>query len=342
MKRILIIRLTAMGDVAMTAPVVEAFYRQYPDVKITILTTPFFRPFYRDVPGAEFVEFDKNGRHKGLQGIVRLWKDIRKQYKIDAVADLHDVLRSKVLRTLFRLSGAHVAVIDKGRAEKRALTRPKNKVLKPLEPTTDRYADVFGRLGCPVTVPEHAEHKRAPVPVEITAVTGVKSGKWVGIAPFAQHEGKRYPLGLMEQVVGQLSRDERLTLFVFGGGLVEKEVAERWETAYPRTVSVIGKIKLAQELDLIAGLDVKITMDSSAMHMASLQGVPVVSVWGATHPYAGFMGWGQSMDNAVQLDLPCRPCSVYGNKPCMYGDYRCLHGIPPESIVEKVRNILGI
>ena len=342
MQRILIIRLSAMGDVAMTVPAVDALRHAYPELKISILTTPFFQPFFREIPDLDFVPFDKKGRHKGFRGLFRLWNDIRKAQKIDAVADLHDVLRSKVLRTLFRLSGKRVAVIDKGRAEKKALTRPKNKIRKPLEPTVERYADVLKRLGRPVTLPPRAERRTHPVPDAIAETAGAKSGKWIGIAPFAQHQGKRYPPELMEQVVGRLSQNGDYTLFLFGGGPQEQAVADEWAAKYPNTVSAIGKVRLAQELDLISNLDALVSMDSSAMHMASLYAVPVVSVWGATHPSAGFMGWGQSETNAVQLDLPCRPCSIYGNKPCMYGDYRCMHNINPHKIIERITKTTGL
>jgi ADP-heptose:LPS heptosyltransferase len=96
------------------------------------------------------------------------------------------------------------------------------------------------------------------------------------------------------------------------------------------------KHSMADELSLLSHCDLMLTMDSAWMHLASLVGLPVVSVWGATHPFAGFMGWKQSAGNAVQVDLPCRPCSVYGNKPCMRGDYACLNLITPEQIVEKI------
>jgi ADP-heptose:LPS heptosyltransferase len=335
-KRILIIRLTAMGDVAMTVAAVAALQKRYIELKISVLTNPFFQPFFRGVPGLEFVPFDKNGRHKGFYGLIRLWRDIRREHPVDAVADLHNVLRSKVLRMLFRLSGSRTAAIDKGRREKRALIRFFNKILKPLRPTIRRYGDVFGRLGYPVDIPPRAERKKYPVP----EVFGNKENTWIGIAPFAQHEGKRYPPERMERVIDRLSRDGRHTLFIFGGGAEEQSVADDWAAKYPNTVSAVGKVKLAQELDLISNLDCLVSMDSSAMHMASLYAVPVVSVWGGTHPYTGFLGWGQDEHNAVQLDLPCRPCSVYGSKPCRYGDYRCLQGIQPEEITDRILKIV--
>ncbi len=332
MTRVLVIRLTAMGDAAMAAAAVGALRERYTDLKISVLTTPFFRPFFREIPGIDFVAFDKKGRHKGFFGLFRLWRDIRREHPVYTVADLHNVLRTKVLRALFRLSGSRVAVIDKGRREKRALTRFHHKIWKPLKPTIARYGDVLGRLGFPIDIPPQAERRRHPIP----EVFGTKENTWIGIAPFAQHAGKSYPLEKMEKVVDRLSRNADNRLFVFGGGAEEQAVAEAWAAKYPNVVSAIGKVPLGQELSLISNLDCMVSMDSSAMHMASLYAVPVVSVWGATHPYAGFMGWGQSEANAVQRDLPCRPCSVYGSKPCRHGDYRCLQSIEPQKITDKI------
>lgn len=76
------------------------------------------------------------------------------------------------------------------------------------------------------------------------------------------------------------------------------------------------------------------------MHLASLVETPVVSVWGATHPYAGFYGYKQDLNNIVQAELFCRPCSIYGNKPCYRGNYECMELINPEIIVSKVLGII--
>ena len=171
---------------------------------------------------------------------------------------------------------------------------------------------------------------------ETAQLAGAHDGKWIGIGPFAQHQGKIYPLDHMEQVIAKLSTYENVRLFIFGGGPVEREYSERMEQTYPRVTSVIGRIKLGQEMELVSNLDLMVSMDSSSMHMASLVGVPAVSIWGATHPYAGFYGLGQDPRHAVQLDMACRPCSIYGNKPCVYGDYPCMKNIDHELVVKKV------
>jgi ADP-heptose:LPS heptosyltransferase len=97
---------------------------------------------------------------------------------------------------------------------------------------------------------------------------------------------------------------------------------------------------MKEELALMSHLDVMVSMDSGNMHLASLVNTPVVSIWGATHPLAGFLGWNQSEKNVVQTDMPCRPCSVYGNKPCMRNDYACLNQITPESVVQRILGVI--
>ena len=84
-----------------------------------------------------------------------------------------------------------------------------------------------------------------------------------------------------------------------------------------------------------------VSMDSANMHFASAVGVPVVSIWGATHPDFGFYGYGQDRDNALCADLPCQPCSAFGQKPCRYGDCRCMNAVTPEAVLEKIETFIG-
>ncbi len=328
-----------MGDVAMSVPVVDALRRARPELKISILTRPFFRPFFRGVDDLLFLEFDPNGRHKGLRGLFRLAADI-KRAGIDGVADIHDVLRTKVVRTILRWHGIRVAVIDKGRRAKKELTRRSRKVFVPLTTTIERYYITILRLGIRFYMTSGMERKVSPMPAAIASLAGTKEGAWVGVAPFAKHMGKIYPIPLADELISLLSRTYG-KVFIFGGGSHEQSFAEGMETRHRDVISVIGRVNLSAEMDVISNLDAIVSMDSSAMHMASLVGTPAISVWGATHPFAGFYAFGQDPADAVQLDLPCRPCSVYGNKPCIFGDYRCLNNIPPQTIADAVARRLA-
>lgn len=324
--------MSAMGDVAMTVPVVAAVRRAYPEMRITVVTRPFFRPFFADVAGVEFADVDLKGRHKGVDGI-RLLADELVRAGVDAVADLHGVLRSHLLRSFMALKGCKTARIRKGRIEKRQLTRKGAARSEQLRTSIERYTEVMHRLGLVPDSVERWQPSERNIP-EAIRMHVPKKGVWIGVSPFAMHRGKAYPLEQMERAV-ELIAPQVERVFVFGGGEQERKESQRLESVAGNVHSVVGVMSLAEELDLMANLDVMVAMDSSAMHMSSLVGTPVVSIWGATHPYAGFYGFGQSADGALQVDMTCRPCSVFGNKPCKWGDYRCLTSISPEMVARK-------
>ena len=146
---------------------------------------------------------------------------------------------------------------------------------------------------------------------------------------------------MMFSGVKKLRENKRYQLFLLGGGKNESDILNEWVKEFPGTINLAGKFSFKEELAIISHMDIMISMDSANMHLASLFGVPVVSVWGATHPFAGFYGWGQSADNAVQIDLYCRPCSVFGNKPCYRGDHACMQQLPEEKIIEKLVAVIG-
>lgn len=330
-----------MGDVAMTVPVVYSLVKQYPNVEFTILTRSFFAPFFAHNPKIKFIGVDFNGEYKGFKGILNLFQKLRTQ-KFDAVADLHFVMRSIMLSWLFRLTGTSVAHIMKGKGAKRRLTRKRRKKLRRLPSTFQRYAKVFERLGYPVDFDFKSIYDWYKLaPNEKGSVTGIKEGKWLGIAPFAKHTGKVYPLDKMEQVVAYFANHPHIKVFLFGAGKKEKEVLELWESKYTNAISLVGKLDLSSEIDVINRLDVMLAMDSANMHLASMVDTKVVSIWGATHPFAGFYGWHQNPTNVIQVDdLGCRPCSVYGNKDCYKGDYACFARITPEMIIAKLKPFL--
>ncbi|RXR20925.1 lipopolysaccharide heptosyltransferase family protein [Flavobacterium amnicola] len=339
-KHILVIRLSAMGDVAMTVPVLRAFSLQYPEVKITVVSRPFFKPFFEGIPNVNFFSIDLNQGHKGFLGLLRLHADLR-QLNIDAVADLHNVLRSKVVRTLFALSGKKVAATDKGRADKRALTRAENKIFAPVKSMFERHGETFEKLGFSIDLAHPTFPQKAILSEEILPITGVKNEKWMGIAPFAQYDSKVYPLDLMQQVVTELAK-EKYKLFLFGGGQKEIEKLQQLKGNFDNVIVVAGKMKLPQELDLISNLDVMLSMDSGNAHIAAMLGVNVVTLWGATHPYAGFQPFNQPLENCITSDrekYPLLPTSIYGNKK-VEGYDEVMRTILPISIVNTIKNEL--
>jgi len=331
MKKILIIRFSALGDIAMTVPVVHDLAMQYPDLEITMLSREMARPLFERMPSnVHFITADLNGRHKGLLGLCRLWRDAHLN-DFDYIADFHDVLRTWWLRAEGCLHCKKIAKIDKGRQGKKALTRQKDKVLVQQATSFERYAKVLEQLGFPITPKFTKLDYSCFCEKEKTT-----NETWVGLAPSAKYNAKVYPSEKMEQVIKALNERENTTVFLFGGGTEEDQQIDNLCSKYEHVKPAKSQQGLKGELALMGQLDVMLSMDSANMHLASLVGTRVFSIWGGTHPYAGFMGWNQKKSDCIQLDLPCRPCSVYGNKPCLRGDYACMNGIMPEQIIEKL------
>ena len=335
-------RLSAMGDVAMTVPVLRAFVKQYPSVQVTVISRPFFKPFFDGIPNVSFFAFDEKERHKGFLGLLRLFQDVR-ALQVDAFADLHNVLRSQIIRNLFLVTGKKVAAVDKGRAGKKELTRADNKVFQQLPTMFERHAEVFKTLGYPIDLSLELEFPQKTVlSAEITDLIGENYQKLIGIAPFAQYDSKVYPLDLMKEVIAKLSENKEHTILLFGGGKKEIEILDSLAAPFKNVINVAGKIKFQQELKLISNLDVMLSMDSGNAHIAAMLGVKVVTLWGATHPFAGFSPFNQPIENALVSDrekYPMLPTSVYGNKK-VEGYDEVMRTILPENVVFRIQSLL--
>ena len=343
---ILVIRFSALGDTAMVVPIVYSLAEAYPDLRITVLSRPFARSLFENLhPNIFFMEADLKKEYKGIKGLNALYRRLSAK-KFTAVADLHDVLRSEYLRLRFQFDYiSKVRHIDKHREDKRHLMRSKNKILQQLPTSFDNYTEVFHKLGynfkphfTSLFPPGGGPLERLPQSISQRS----QAGPWIGIAPFAAHQGKVYPIERMEEVIGMIARKyEHSSIFLFGRGEKEDETFARWCQRFAQCVHVAPQLQsLDEELVLMSHLQVLVSRDSANMHLASLTATPVVSVWGATHPYSGFLGWNQKSGNIVQLDLPCRPCSIYGNKPCLTGDFACMKQIPAEVIFSKIEDNL--
>lgn len=294
----------------MTVPVLRALTLQHPELKITIVTRAFFKPFFQDLENVSVYEADFKGKHKGVLGLYKLSKEL-KDLSFDAVGDLHNVLRSKILKFFF--FGKKVVQLDKGRAEKKALTSGQS--FEQLKTSHQRYADVFEALGYSVDLSQPIFSKPKPLSNKLSIFVSNKNFKTIGIAPFAAHQSKMYSLAQMEKVIEELSKTHNIILF--GGGIKEIEILNKFETKFNNVKSVAGKLNLEDELILISNLDVMLSMDSGNAHIAAMLGKKVITIWGVTHPFAGFAPFNQPKDFALianREQFPLIPTSVYGNK----------------------------
>jgi len=336
---ILVIRLSAMGDVAMTVPVLLALTQQYPQLKITVLTRSFFAPIFAQLPNVTIFEADVKGKHKGLFGLWKLYKTL-KRLRFDAVADLHNVLRSTILKQFFRLDGIPFFQINKGRSDKKALTAISNKRFEQLKTTHQRYVDVFTKLGYSINLDKVALLQKETQSEKSLKLIGTDVRKWIGIAPFAAYDGKTYPLDQMKTVVETLKTKGDYKIILFGGGTIEKELLAQFSDE-KNCINTVGQLNFKEELTLISNLDLMLAMDSGNAHLAAMYNIPTVTLWGVTHPYAGFAPFKQELNTLVadRKQFPMIPTSVYGNK-APEGYKKAIASISPSSIVQKVQSLL--
>ena len=340
---LLVLRFSAIGDVALTVPVIQKVKETYPEVQITVVSRGFLRPLFDGV-GINFMEADLHGRHKGFKGIAHLYRDIKKQVRPDKVIDLHGVLRTHVLNSFYKISGTPFFSIDKGRQGKKELTRRDNKILKQQKHSTTRYAEVFADAGFPINWdihhPPELQYQSEKADNLWTQISA-ESKSTMAIAPLATYQGKTWPFDKVKELISELTkRGNQILLF---GGAADREKLDELRQDNPLVVNISGQLRFDEEIALMKKLDLMVSMDSSNMHLATLAGIPVVSVWGATHPLAGFGPLGNNDDLITQVstdDLNCRPCSVFGKKPCFREDYACLNHLSTQMVLAKVMTVL--
>jgi ADP-heptose:LPS heptosyltransferase len=330
-----------MGDVAMSIPVIRALTEKHPECKITVLSKPFFKPLFDKIPQVSFFAAQVNTKHKGILGLFKLYRELKKE-NITHVADFHNVLRSKILRTLFIFNGNPCICINKGRTEKKALTRTKNKIFKQLKTSHQRYAEVLNKLGFNLDLSNPTLIEKKKLSEKITLITGLKKDTWIGIAPFAAFKGKVYPLQLMEEVIKEMA-SKGFKIFLFGGGKHEVKILNTIEKTYKNVINLAGQLSFKEELEVISKLDLMVSMDSGNAHLAAMQQVKTITLWGVTHPYAGFAPFHQPDDYCLISDLekyPKIPCSIYGNK-VINGYENVMETISPDRVIEKIMSVLS-
>ena len=338
-EHILVIRLGSLSNAAMCVHALRGLVRDFPNLKITVLTHSHYEPLFRGVDGLDFL-FDDEPRYRGVVGKVKLWRDVQR-LRVDAIADLSTTTLSRLMCFSLTPWRRKVAHLESHRLEGKALTRKYRKVMVQLSPLASRSRDLFGSLGLPFCMPAPVRHKRpSALPPIIDILAGEKSGNWVGVAPLSNHNGTCYPIPhsakLIELLAGRYSK-----VFILGKGEYQRQFAEGMQELHPNVISLVGRVSLDEELDTLSILDAVVSVDGDVLRLCSLVGTPVVSLWGATHPFLESSGYGQNPKNAIQKEMPCRPCSTNGRHRCLLGSYECMHSISPEEVFRKVKSVTG-
>ena len=348
--RILVIRFSAMGDVALTVPAIRRIIQENPALEIVFLSNPFFAPFFKDIDRFQFRPVNLK-IYAGIRGIWKLYQELKSDKPFDQILDLHGSLRSRILSIFFKLDNLPIYRIDKGKAEKKKAIRTHHKILKPLFTSTNRYLNVFKDAGFkmgkgyfPFEDPNLSSKSSNWEGIQgYVGFTNINSNKKIGWAPFAGFELKEMPwikqVKLVQDILA-LKKDLEIILFSSPGqksnllpfyeGL-NSEDSDRIHNSFDLCQGLEEELKLMQSLDLM------VSMDSGNLHMAALLGVKVLGIYGTTHPFLGFSPFLQGFTGVFQReDLSCRPCTVFGNGKCYRGDFACMNQIPDDLLIRKI------
>jgi ADP-heptose:LPS heptosyltransferase len=341
MSKILLLRFSDMGEVAMLVPAVRSVTAAYPEVEITVVTRPRFASYFFGIERVKIFEADIDAHFIGFFGLRKLFMALLARADYDVVIDLHANLRTIILTRLFRVFGLRVVTFTKGTREMKRFTRKNQKITQPLPHLLGRYRAALEAAGFPAPllpgpylIPR--EVSRQNLQKWLTKLGLAKNQPWIGLAPFAAHPTVMWPLENYAKLMEQVIAVKNVRFFLFGNGEAEVRQCEALQQRFPSHCTVAaGQLKVQQELALLQLLDLMVCPDSSALHLASLSGTHVLSIWGGTHPDVGFGAAGMSAEHVIQIDrseLECRPCSVHGKARCFRGDFACLTRITPAQV----------
>lgn len=318
--KFLVIRLSSMGDIILTQPVIAALRHRYPDAEIDYVTKPQFVSLVRMLDDRINVMEYRKDIH---------WHLALRKRNYDCVIDLHGKLSS--IMTACCARSDRVVRYHKQRALRKAIV--KHTSTQHITSTVDLYATALSqlwneevKLGAPrLSIPKPLSKNESDAPATSVA-----------IFPGAAHLTKMYPLNYWQQFVSL----NPLYRFIIMGSKAEEPLAHRICESANAALNLCGKLDWTELAATIAQSDLVISGDSGPMHLAAALGKPQIAIFGSTHPRLGFAPFN---DKAVilQQDLTCRPCSLHGADKCPLGHFNCMLGITPQMLSDACLDLLG-
>lgn len=327
MRHILILRFSSLGDVAATVPVINHVCCCNPQDRFHFITKAPYRVLFPDISNLTIHEVSFQSRYRGFFGIWRLFFDLKKTITFNHIIDLHDVIRSWIFSIPARFFNIPIFTIDKERKRRKQLIRHVKKNLEPLTPLYQKYQWAFKQAGFLLNPSVIAEPVKYPTPsIEIQNFLNRYPGRKIGLAPFSRHFTKTLPYEKTLQILDILATRAE-TFFIFGKGPEENQLAQQFSRRHENIISLVDQFTLQQDLEIIGQLNCMITVDSANMLLAALHHIPLIIIWGGTHPAAGFI---PSMNREKRIDivmesLECQPCSIFGTGKCYRGSLDCFN-----------------
>ncbi len=350
-------------EVALLVPVLQLLVRHNSKLTFTVLCSSRCESFFYNIPSVHVIPISRNGKYRALLGVYRLFTELYKIGPFTNGIDFHGDLGTFSLRFLFLFTGLFIRKFRSNKRKEYLLTRrlyfwtSRRKKTEQLPHIVGRYFDAFFQAGIErPLLPQNQKSKEAWINLDTHSRANafaffkkrnltVDRVSWVGIAPFTPHPEKNWPMPKTKEFIERVQKELGAIVFLFGGRLPNRSIKkdiQALQRESPKAVAIPASIASKTEMAILAQMDVFVSMDSLYMHLASLLGNDVISLWGPSHPYAGYSSYGQNPQNIVQIShsaLPCRPCSLRGDKKCYRKDMACMSWISVDEVWEKVKTI---
>jgi heptosyltransferase-2 len=333
--KILIIRLSSIGDIVLATPLVRVLRKKFQDSQIDFIVKKEFSELLRYNPHiTNLIELDTS---KGFKELLRLKHQILKE-KYDLIIDIHNNFRSVFLRTF---SGAKVVKINKRVFKRFLLIKFKINLYKNAIPVAERYIETVTRF----SIKNDNQGLDIFVPAEIINVAKNKinfssENFYIAIAPSAKHETKRWPAERFAQLADKLIEKFNAKIILLGG-IEDREICARVKsTMHGEPINLCGETTLLESAGVLSLCKLLVTNDSGLMHIGSAVKTKVVAIFGSTVKEFGFFPYG-TKSIVVEKPISCRPCSHIGRSKCPKGHFNCMLSIQVDDVFKACEKIIS-
>jgi heptosyltransferase-2 len=337
--RILILRLSSIGDLVLVSPLLRGLQKRFPHAAIDVAVKDEFSDLVRYHPAVQAVHVVR--KKDGLRGLLQLGRDLRRR-EYDILLDLHRNFRTVLLGLL---CGARQRFgYRKHRLRRWLYVRFKWNTMARTPPVPQRYLLAAAPLGVQSDgagteifwTPQHeAEAEQALL------AAGWKPGlNLTGLAPGAGYFTKRWPIEyFVELAGGLLQRDQTCSIAVLGGAQ-DRELAQLISRQdRTRILDLTGRCTVLASAAIVKRCQLLVTNDSGLMHIAEAVHTPLLAIFGSTTGPLGFFPQLASSRVLENQQLNCRPCSHLGHRACPLGHFRCMREILPPRVLDEMQKI---
>ena len=333
-KKILIIRLSSIGDVILSTALIRQVKQRFPDAEIDFLVNREYvdvlrynKHLKRVIPYDRDMAKGKITRHK--REIVAM----RGRY--DLVIDLQKNRRSRFFR---RGLSMNIREVNKNRLHKLSLVYLKKPVLKETPKIPLVYLDTVRDLGVvddgkglEFWIAKDKEQGYYEPPA-------YKKETIISMAPGAKHFTKRFPADRYAELAGKLQSNFGVKIALLGGP-ADKKTCKIVKSGNKNIEDHSGNFSLQETAEMIDRSKILITNDTGVMHIAAARGVPTVAIFGSTVRDFGFAPF-RVKHKIVETDVSCRPCTHIGRNKCPKGHFKCMLDISTNDIYSTIIEIM--